>query len=50
MRPTETIEVGDLEFDVEIADTDIKRKDGLSRCRRLNDDEGMLFIFDTPVR
>ena len=50
LRPTETIEVGDLEFDVEIADTDVKRKDGLSRCRRLNDGEGMLFIFDTPVR
>lgn len=48
LKPTDTITVGDKEFDVEIADTDEKRSDGLSRCRNLKDDQGMLFVFDSP--
>ncbi|MDO4465394.1 MAG: DUF192 domain-containing protein [Bacillota bacterium] len=48
LKPTDTITVGDKEFDVEIADTNEKRSDGLSRCKSLKDDQGMLFVFDSP--
>ena len=47
--PTETIEIGDKEYDVEIADTQEKRTIGLSKCRKLNDWEGMLFVFEEPT-
>lgn len=50
LHPTETIEVGDLDIDVEIAKTPEERKDGLSRVTRLYEGEGMLFIFDAPTR
>lgn len=50
LHPTDTIEVGDLEIDVEIAKTPEERKDGLSRVTRLYEGEGMLFIFDEPTR
>lgn len=46
LRPTETIIIGNKEYDVEIADTPQKREDGLSRVRKLSRDEGMLFVFD----
>lgn len=46
LKPTETITIGDKQYDVEIADTESKRVDGLSRVKSLKDDEGMLFIFD----
>lgn len=50
LEPTETIEVGELEFDVEIADNDAKRKEGLSKFTKpLKRGEGMLFIFEAPV-
>lgn len=49
MNPTEIITIGDQEYNVEIADTEEKRKDGLSRCKSLKADEGMLFIFDEPT-
>lgn len=47
--PTETIEIGDKEYDVEIADTQEKRTIGLSKCTKLNDWEGMLFVFEEPT-
>lgn len=50
IEPTETIEVGELEFDVEIVNDDAKRKEGLSKFTEpLKPGEGMLFIFEEPV-
>jgi uncharacterized membrane protein (UPF0127 family) len=49
ITPTETIMVGDKEFDVAIADTPELRKKGLEPYSYLNEDEGMLFIFDEEV-
>lgn len=46
ITPTETIIVGDKEYDVAIADTPELRKKGLEPYSYLNEDEGMLFIFD----
>lgn len=51
LDPTETIVIGDKEFDVEIADNPAKRKEGLSKFTKpLMEGEGMLFIYDYPVR
>ncbi len=49
LNPTETIQIGGKDFDVEVADTEEKRVDGLSRVKKLADDEGMLFIFEEPT-
>lgn len=46
ITPTETIIVGDKEYDVAVADTPELRKEGLEPYSYLKDDEGMLFIFD----
>lgn len=46
ITPTETIIVGDKEYDVAVADTPELRKKGLEPYSHLNGDEGMLFIFD----
>lgn len=46
LEPTETVIVGKKSFDVEIADTPEKRREGLSKANSLADDEGMLFVFD----
>lgn len=46
LNPTETITIGNKEYDVEIADTEEERKDGLSRIETLDEDEGMLFVHD----
>ena len=46
ITPTETIIVGDKEYDVAVADTPELRKKGLEPYSYLKDDEGMLFIFD----
>jgi len=46
ITPTETIIVGDKEYDVAIADTPELRKEGLEPYSHLKEDEGMLFIFD----
>ena len=48
--PTDTITIGDKEFDIEIADTDQKRREGLSKVKRIHEGQGMLFVFDEPVR
>lgn len=37
-------------LEVEVADTISSRELGLSGRKKLNDDEGMLFVFDTPGR
>lgn len=50
LHPTETIEVGDREIDVEIARTRAERRDGLSRISEIREGEGMLFIFEEPSR
>ena len=46
ITPTETIIVGDKEYDVAVADTPELRKKGLEPYSYLKDDEGMLFIFE----
>lgn len=46
ITPTETIIVGDKEYDVAVADTPELRKKGLEPYSYLRDDEGMLFVFD----
>lgn len=46
LRPTETITIGNKEYDVEIAETAEQREDGLSRVKSLDSDEGMLFVHD----
>lgn len=46
ITPTETILIGDKEYDVVVADTPELRKKGLEPYSYLNADEGMLFIFD----
>ena len=46
ITPTETIIVGDKEYDVAVANTPELRKKGLEPYSYLRDDEGMLFIFD----
>jgi uncharacterized membrane protein (UPF0127 family) len=37
-------------LEVEVADTISSRELGLSGRKKINDDEGMLFVFDTPGR
>ena len=46
LYPTETITIGDKEYDVELAETAEQREDGLSRVKSLDSDEGMLFVHD----
>jgi uncharacterized membrane protein (UPF0127 family) len=46
ITPTETIIVGDKEYDVAVAATPELRKEGLEPYSYLKDGEGMLFIFD----
>lgn len=46
LHPTETITIGDKEYDVELAETAEEREDGLSRVKSLDSDEGMLFIHE----
>lgn len=46
LHPTETITIGDKEYDVELAETAEQREDGLSRVKSLDSDEGMLFVHD----
>lgn len=49
VTPTETITIGDKEYDVEVADNPKSRSIGLENCSYLRNDEGMLFIFDEPT-
>ena len=46
ITPTETIIIGDKEYDVAVADTPELRKKGLEPYSYLKNDEGMLFIFN----
>lgn len=46
ITPTETITIGDQEYDVAVADTPESRKEGLDPYGYLRPDEGMLFIFE----
>ena len=49
ITPTETIIIGDKEYDVAIADTPELRKEGLEPYTYLRPDEGMLFIFENET-
>ena len=40
------IRINGKEYDVEVADTPEERRRGLRYISKLDDDEGMLFIFD----
>ena len=42
------IRVNNKEYDVEVARTEEEKEIGLSNIEYLPDDEGMLFIYDTP--
>lgn len=46
LNPTETIEIEDQKYNIEIADTEEKRMIGLKNIDSLKDKQGMLFIFD----
>jgi uncharacterized membrane protein (UPF0127 family) len=46
ITPTETIIIGNQEYDVAIADTPESRQQGLEPYGYLKPDEGMLFVFD----
>lgn len=46
ITPTETIKIGDKEYDVAIADNAEARKKGLEPYTYLKKDEGMLFVFE----
>lgn len=46
LKTTDTVIVGSKTFEVEIADTATKRREGLSNIRSLDEDEGMLFVYD----
>ena len=46
LNPTETIEIEDQKYAIEIADTEEKRMIGLKNIDSLKDKQGMLFIFD----
>ena len=50
ITPTETITIGDQEYDVAVADTPESRKEGLEPYGYLKPDEGMLFIFEQEVQ
>lgn len=49
-EPDEEIIIGDKKYQVCIADTEKERRIGLSKCKHLPEDGGMLFVFDSPVR
>lgn len=49
ITPTRTIEIGDKEYDVAIAETPEERTSGLEPYAYLRPDEGMLFIFEEPT-
>ena len=48
--PAPTIQIGDAILQVEIADTDAKREKGLSQRASLEENKGMLFVFEQPGR
>ena len=45
-----TVQVGDVEFQVEIADTDESRRLGLMHREALPEGQGMLFVFEQDQR
>ena len=48
LEPDTIVEIEDKEYYIVIADTPEKRKEGLSKCKNLPEDTGMLFVFDEP--
>lgn len=42
------VEINEIVYDVEIADTDEKREKGLMEVKNLDQNKGMLFIYDEP--
>ena len=49
LNPDTIIEIGDREYYVAIADTEEKRREGLSSYKYLPKDVGMIFVFDEPT-
>lgn len=43
-----SIEIGERRIEIEIADTDEERKQGLSQRTHLEENQGLLFIFEKP--
>ena len=50
IEPDEEITIGDKKYQVCIADNEKERRIGLSKCKHLPKDGGMLFVFDSPVK
>jgi len=46
LKTIEALKIGAVTFNVEVADTDAKRTQGLSGREGLAEDQGMLFVFD----
>lgn len=49
LKPTDTITVGDKEFDVEVAETPEAMKRGLSDRAKLREGTGMIFVYERPT-
>lgn len=49
LKPTDTITIGDKEFDVEVVDTPEAMRIGLSDRKRLEEGTGMMFVYEHPV-
>jgi uncharacterized membrane protein (UPF0127 family) len=42
------VSLGDQNFNIELAQTDLEKQIGLSKTEKLPENEGMLFLFDQP--
>lgn len=48
LHPTQTVTLGDFKLNVQVARTHAEQAQGLSHISPINDEQGMLFIFDPP--
>ena len=44
----QVIKINNKQYQVKIAKTEEQRKKGLQGVEKMNDNEGMLFVFDSP--
>lgn len=42
------IKIGNKQYNVSVAETDVEQKEGLKNIKELPENEGMLFIFNEP--
>ena len=50
ITPSRTITLGAISLEVAVVDTDAERAQGLSGIERLEENQGMLFVFETDSR